>query len=261
MRLGAYVAELEPGSQVAEAYGATVVSERHRHRYEFNPRYRHQLRGHDAALSGESPDDRLVEFIELDDHPFWVGTQAHPEFKSRPTGPAPLFRELRRRRPGAGRGPQPRTCSTERLPVPPTTPVDARRPEPWPASGSWARSRSASGHRLRRRHRSTFEAPDGVDLRARRASAPGRSWPSCRCSTTATPSCCVRQYRAALDDLLLEIPAGMCRREGEDAEAYARRELVEEVGYRAADARPALPGYDWPPGSATSSSPCSWPPA
>ncbi len=96
MRLGAYVAELTEGSQVAKAYGRLIVSERHRHRYEFNPRYRGRFEagrsGHgDFVCSGESPDGRLVEFIELDGHPFWVGTQAHPEFKSRPDRPAPLF--------------------------------------------------------------------------------------------------------------------------------------------------------------------------
>ncbi len=94
MRLGAYVAELEPGSRVAEIYGRTVVSERHRHRYEFNSRLRHHFDGSALRLSGTSPDHRLVEFIELDDHPYWIATQAHPELKSRPDRPAPLFREL-----------------------------------------------------------------------------------------------------------------------------------------------------------------------
>ncbi|MGH9214692.1 MAG: CTP synthase [Acidimicrobiales bacterium] len=94
MRLGAYIAELVPGSRVAQAYGKTVVSERHRHRYEFNPRYRGKFEGSDLVFSGSSPDGRLVEFIELRGHPFWVGTQAHPELKSRPTRPAPLFRQL-----------------------------------------------------------------------------------------------------------------------------------------------------------------------
>jgi len=92
MRLGAYVAQLRPGSQVAELYGEHVVSERHRHRYEFNPKYRARFEGTDFVCSGESPDGRLVEFIELRSHPFWVATQAHPEFKSRPDRPAPLFR-------------------------------------------------------------------------------------------------------------------------------------------------------------------------
>ncbi|HLT69193.1 MAG TPA: CTP synthase, partial [Acidimicrobiales bacterium] len=94
MRLGAYVAELVEGSIVAEAYEKTVVSERHRHRYEFNPRFRSRFEGSGFVCSGTSPDGRLVEFIELADHPFWVGTQAHPEFKSRPNRPAPLFREF-----------------------------------------------------------------------------------------------------------------------------------------------------------------------
>ncbi len=91
MRLGAYIAELAPGSQVANAYGRTIVSERHRHRYEFNPKLRGRFEGTDFILCGESPDGRLVEFIELRGHPFWVGTQSHPEFKSRPDRPAPLF--------------------------------------------------------------------------------------------------------------------------------------------------------------------------
>ncbi len=94
MRLGAYVAQLAEGSQVAQAYGTTVVSERHRHRYEFNPRYRARFDDSPFWCSGTSPDGRLVEFIELRDHPFWVGTQAHPELKSRPNRPAPLFRDL-----------------------------------------------------------------------------------------------------------------------------------------------------------------------
>jgi CTP synthase len=94
MRLGAYVAELVPNSVVARAYGKTVVSERHRHRYEFNPRYRGKFEGTGFVCSGESPDGRLVEFVELEGHPFWVGTQAHPEFTSRPNRPGPLFREF-----------------------------------------------------------------------------------------------------------------------------------------------------------------------
>jgi CTP synthase len=94
MRLGSYDARLLPGSQVAEAYGDVVVSERHRHRYEVNPRYRGKLEEAGLVCSGMSPDGRLVEFIELPGHPYWVGTQAHPEFKSRPDQPHPLFREL-----------------------------------------------------------------------------------------------------------------------------------------------------------------------
>jgi CTP synthase len=91
MRLGAYVAELAPGSRVAEIYGRTVVKERHRHRYEFNPRFRSRFEAAGFRCSGMSPDGLLVEFIELEQHPFWIGTQAHPEFQSRPNRPAPLF--------------------------------------------------------------------------------------------------------------------------------------------------------------------------
>jgi CTP synthase len=94
MRLGAYVAELKPGTIAYRAYGKPVVSERHRHRYEFNPKYRSKFEGSGFVCSGESPDHRLVEFIELEGHPFWVGTQAHPELKSRPNRAAPLFREF-----------------------------------------------------------------------------------------------------------------------------------------------------------------------
>ncbi len=94
MRLGSYVARLSAGSKVANAYGESVISERHRHRYEVNSRYRKKLEDAGLICSGTSPDNRLVEFIELKDHPFWVGTQAHPEFKSRPDRPHPLFTQL-----------------------------------------------------------------------------------------------------------------------------------------------------------------------
>ncbi|GAB1641562.1 CTP synthase [Krasilnikovia sp. MM14-A1259] len=93
MRLGAYPAALAPGSIVAQAYGSTEISERHRHRYEVNNSYRDKLAAAGLVFSGTSPDGRLVEFIELDrdTHPFFVATQAHPELKSRPTRPHPLF--------------------------------------------------------------------------------------------------------------------------------------------------------------------------
>jgi CTP synthase len=93
MRLGAYPAKLLAGSQAAKAYGTTEVSERHRHRYEVNNAYRDRLSKAGLVFSGTSPDGRLVEFVELPAkaHPFFVGTQAHPELKSRPTRPHPLF--------------------------------------------------------------------------------------------------------------------------------------------------------------------------
>ncbi|WP_445183670.1 CTP synthase [Pseudonocardia sp. Cha107L01] len=94
MRLGAYPATLAEGTLTADAYGSTRVSERHRHRYEVANQYRDKLADAGLVFSGTSPDGRLVEFIELNraTHPFFVGTQAHPELKSRPTRPHPLFR-------------------------------------------------------------------------------------------------------------------------------------------------------------------------
>ena len=93
MRLGAYPAKLGEGTVVAQAYGAREVSERHRHRYEVNNTYRERLEEAGLVFGGTSPDGKLVEFVELpaDTHPFFVGTQAHPELKSRPTRPHPLF--------------------------------------------------------------------------------------------------------------------------------------------------------------------------
>ncbi len=96
MRLGSYEAALTEGSIVADAYGTTVVTERHRHRYEVNNAYRPQLEEAGLVFSGTSPDGELVEFVELPRgvHPYYVATQAHPEFKSRPTRPHPLFAAL-----------------------------------------------------------------------------------------------------------------------------------------------------------------------
>ena len=93
MRLGAYPAVLEPGSIVAQAYQTTEVSERHRHRYEVNNDYRERIAQSGLRFTGTSPDGHLVEFVEYDSdvHPYLVGTQAHPELKSRPTRPHPLF--------------------------------------------------------------------------------------------------------------------------------------------------------------------------
>jgi CTP synthase len=93
MRLGSYPARLTEGSLVSEIYGATSVTERHRHRYEVNNAYRSRLEAAGLHMSGTSPDSHLVEFVELDraQHPYFVATQAHPEFKSRPTRPHPLF--------------------------------------------------------------------------------------------------------------------------------------------------------------------------
>jgi CTP synthase len=96
MRLGAYDAVLAEGSVAAEVYGTREVSERHRHRYEFNNAYRTQIEEAGLVISGTSPDGELVEFVELPKsvHPYYVSTQAHPEFKSRPTKAHPLFSGL-----------------------------------------------------------------------------------------------------------------------------------------------------------------------
>jgi CTP synthase len=91
MRLGAHPAKLEPGSNAAQCYGAPEISERHRHRYEFNNVYRQQFAAHGMRAVGTSPDGKLVEIVELAEHPWFVGVQFHPEFKSQPTRPHPLF--------------------------------------------------------------------------------------------------------------------------------------------------------------------------
>ena len=94
MRLGAYPCVLKEGTKALEAYGASNISERHRHRFEVSNTYRDALEEAGLVISGTSPDGRLVEMIELPDHPWFVASQAHPEFKSRPTAPHPLFRDF-----------------------------------------------------------------------------------------------------------------------------------------------------------------------
>jgi len=94
MRLGAYPCRLVPGTRSAAAYGVELVRERHRHRFEYNNRFRDALQEAGLVVAGTSPDGRLVEIVELRDHPWFVGTQFHPEFRSRPTRPHPLFRGL-----------------------------------------------------------------------------------------------------------------------------------------------------------------------
>ena len=91
MRLGAYQASLKPGSKVADIYGGTEISERHRHRYEVNMTYRDQLEEKGLRFSGVSPDGVLPEIVEYENHPWFIGVQYHPELKSRPFEPHPLF--------------------------------------------------------------------------------------------------------------------------------------------------------------------------
>ena len=92
LRLGAYPCVIRPGTTMERCYGTLEISERHRHRYEFNNEYREALTAAGLVLSGLSPDGRLVEVVERHDHPFYIGVQYHPEFKSRPNRPHPLFR-------------------------------------------------------------------------------------------------------------------------------------------------------------------------
>lgn len=94
MRLGIYPCKLASGSKAREAYGEDLIYERHRHRYEFNNQYRDILQANGMKITGLSPNERLVEIVELEDHPWFVGVQFHPEFKSRPTRSHPLFREF-----------------------------------------------------------------------------------------------------------------------------------------------------------------------
>ena len=94
MRLGAYTAHLAEGSKVAGVYGDTVIEERHRHRYEVDIKYRKKLEDQGLCFSGMSPDGRLPEIVEVKDHPWFIGVQFHPELKSKPFAPHPLFADF-----------------------------------------------------------------------------------------------------------------------------------------------------------------------
>jgi CTP synthase len=94
MRLGAWECKLESGSIAANAYGAAEISERHRHRYEFNREYEALLTGAGLRITGSTPDGTYVEIVEIPGHPYFLGCQFHPEFKSKPLEPHPLFREF-----------------------------------------------------------------------------------------------------------------------------------------------------------------------
>jgi len=94
MRLGDWKAKLKKGTRAHDAYGTTSISERHRHRYEFNNKYKERLEKNGLVIAGTSPDGHIVEVVELDDHPWFVGVQFHPEFKSRPLSPHPLYHDF-----------------------------------------------------------------------------------------------------------------------------------------------------------------------
>ena len=94
MRLGKYPCQLTPGSKAHQIYGSDHVEERHRHRYEFNRDYESALAEHGMVISGQSPDGKFVESLELVNHPWFVAVQFHPEFRSKPLNPHPLFADF-----------------------------------------------------------------------------------------------------------------------------------------------------------------------
>ena len=215
MRLGAYVRRARAGLAGApRPTASTVVSERHRHRYEFNPRYRARFEdGGLRAARARRPTAGWSSSSSCDGHPFWVGTQAHPEFKSRPDRPAPAVPRAHRRRPGAGRGPRARTSSTSTH----EPPVVRVAPDAEPAFRHARRAGGRTGATvIARRRGHASRRPTATDVRARRRPPPGRRRRSCRCCDDGDASSLVRQYRGrARRSELLEIPAGMRDVDGE----------------------------------------------
>ena len=247
MRLGVYPAKLEPGSVVARAYGEELVYERHRHRYEVNNRYRTKLEEAGLHCSGTSPDDRLVEYVELapEVHPFFVATQAHPEFKSRPNRPHPLFaafvRAAAERAEGRAHG-CPSTRSTRSTPSPRTCERASRSSERGPSgpARSAESGRGVSGFRIvgsetvadvgfLKLTEERVAAPDGEALTRYVVRHLG-AVVAVPVDETGEGALLVRQYRVAPDRDLLEVPAGKRDVDGESPEETARRELEEEIG-------------------------------
>jgi CTP synthase len=117
MRLGSYVCRLKPGSRAEAIYGGSEIRERHRHRYEFNQAYLRTVEEHGLVVSGTTPDGKFVEIAELPDHPWFVAVQYHPEFKSKPLAPHPLFRDFVRAS-LERRGTRVAACASEAAPRP-----------------------------------------------------------------------------------------------------------------------------------------------
>ena len=231
MRLGTYPAKLLPGSVVHAAYGEALVYERHRHRYELNNRYRAKLEEAGMVCSGLSPDDRLVEFIELPDHPFFVGTQAHPEFKSRPDRPHPLFAAFVRAALERAEGRVPRLPIIEA-----TEPLADRRPDGRAVAGSvpapeGGPAPASEVFRVVERttlceagfltvERRRVAGPDGDEFDRHVVLHPG--------AVVVVPvdadgnALLVRQYRVAAGRDLLEVPAGKRDVPGEPPDVTAR---------------------------------------
>ena len=137
MRLGSYAAMLKPGSKIADIYGSNAITERHRHRYEVNMAYRERLEAKGMVFCGTSPDGLLPETIEYADHPWFIGVQYHPELKSRPFEPHPLFRSFIDR----GGGAEPARVTVARQILAASTisssrsPISMRRPRIYEAMG------------------------------------------------------------------------------------------------------------------------------
>ena len=185
MRLGTYPCKVIPGTKGYEIYGEELIYERHRHRYEVNNAYREQLVDAGLVITGVSPDERLVEMVELPDHPFFVGNQGHPEFKSRPTRPAPLFREfigaavrLAERRAAAGAA---TTRRQRRRPPQSARPQRPRAPDAGAPAVSDARLLETFLDLVR------IDEPDVRRGGVRRATAPRRSRPAARTSRSTAP--------------------------------------------------------------------------
>ncbi len=245
MRLGSYPAILAEGSQVAKRYGTTEVAERHRHRYEVNNGYRDKLEAAGLVISGTSPDGRLVEFVELGSelHPYFVATQAHPELKSRPTDPHPLFaglieaaleRKLSSRLPMDSvvtdtpapddHGPLSELPILDDLAL-----VDD--PQAWPVVGS---DELATGRKTAYKS-DQVRTPDGELINREYLQHPGAV--GVIALDDHDRIVLVRQYRHPVRHRLIEPPAGLLDNGDEDYLVGAQRELAEEVGLAARDWR------------------------
>ena len=175
MRLGADPIKLHPNTRAREIYGEAVIYERHRHRYEVNNFLRKRIEAAGLVCSGTSPDERLVEIIEIPDHPFFVASQYHPEFKSRPERPAPLFRDFVAR----GAGPRARAASRGGRPPRsrPRRGEAGERGREGPAGRAPSPTSAASSARRGRRRRAPSASPAelramGLEVEARRGRQP-----------------------------------------------------------------------------------------
>ena len=221
MRLGLWPTALTKGSQAAQAYGDEPATERHRHRYEVNNAYRPQLEAAGLVFSGTSPDGHLVEIAELPEevHPFFVGTQAHPEFRSRPTRAHPLFRAFV---------------------------AAAVRHSDEPRGCRWAGVPASSGLRTTTRSRTAEAVFEGriISVRKDQVTMPGDT--TSQRDVVVHPGAVgvvaldeqgrvllVNQYRHPVRRRLDELPAGLLDKPGEPALEAAQRELVEEAGLAA----------------------------